>query len=191
MRDQKFPDVFSTQAAARLCHVTPMTIIRWINEGRIRAYKTPGGHRRIMKADLEKFCTQCGIPFVYESQSEVDQTPRVLVIGDQPNDVDAIVDALVDRSQSEDAWAFKIATVNDIFDAGYVFADFRPHTVFVDLDMAGLAINALIASCRRLAQGDLRIIGVGRTAVAGLDAFVPRPIAAQIIRAVTGPMPKL
>ncbi len=191
MRDQKFPDVFSTQAAARLCHVTPMTIIRWINEGRIRAYKTPGGHRRIMKADLERFCTQCGIPFIYEMQNEVDPTPRVMVIDDNPCDVDAIVDALVDRTQNEDAWAFKIATVNDLFDAGYTFAEFRPHTVFVDLDMPGLAINALIASFRRVAQGDLRIIGVGRASVPGLDAFVPRPIAAQIVRAVTGPMPKL
>ena len=53
---KKIPDVFSTHSAAKFCRVTPMTIIRWIDEGRIKAYKTPGGHRRIMRADLEDFC---------------------------------------------------------------------------------------------------------------------------------------
>ena len=31
---KKIPDVFSTHSAARFCRVTPMTIIRWIDEGR-------------------------------------------------------------------------------------------------------------------------------------------------------------
>ena len=57
----KIPDVFSTHTAARFCRVTPMTIIRWVDESRIRAYKTPGGHRRIMRADLEDFCRRGGI----------------------------------------------------------------------------------------------------------------------------------
>ena len=59
---KKLPDVFSTHSAARFCRVTPMTIIRWIEEGRIKAYKTPGGHRRIMRADLEDFCRRSQIP---------------------------------------------------------------------------------------------------------------------------------
>src|SRR5215813_9542473 len=56
-------DIFSTHDAARICRVTPMTVIRWIKEGKIPAFKTAGGHRRILRADLIRFCKSRGIPF--------------------------------------------------------------------------------------------------------------------------------
>src|SRR5438067_2828882 len=55
-------DVYSTHDAARICRVTPMTVIRWIEDGRIAAFKTAGGHRRIQRPDLEAFCRERGIP---------------------------------------------------------------------------------------------------------------------------------
>ena len=70
MSTNKRPDVFSTHSAAKYCRVTPMTIIRWVEEGRIKAYKTPGGHRRIMRADLDDFCRTAGIPIDWHEGPE-------------------------------------------------------------------------------------------------------------------------
>ena len=55
-------EIFSTHEVARVCRVTPMTIIRWIDEGKIPAFKTVGGHRRVQRNDLESFCRTRGIP---------------------------------------------------------------------------------------------------------------------------------
>src|SRR4051812_24081201 len=54
--------VYSTHEVARICRVTPMTVIRWIEDGRLGAFKTAGGHRRVPRADLEAFCRERGIP---------------------------------------------------------------------------------------------------------------------------------
>jgi excisionase family DNA binding protein len=53
---------YSTHDVARICHVTPMTVIRWIEDGKLPAFKTVGGHRRIRGPDLMTFCTSRGIP---------------------------------------------------------------------------------------------------------------------------------
>jgi excisionase family DNA binding protein len=54
--------VFSTHEVARVCSVTPMTVIRWIEHGKLPAFKTVGGHRRIRGVDLALFCRTRGIP---------------------------------------------------------------------------------------------------------------------------------
>ncbi len=44
----------STGQAAKLCSVTPDTILKWIYAGRLPAYRTGGGHHRIDPKDLEE-----------------------------------------------------------------------------------------------------------------------------------------
>ena len=48
-------EMVSTGAAARLCSVTPDTVLKWIKKDRIRAVKTPGGHYRIDKKQLKPY----------------------------------------------------------------------------------------------------------------------------------------
>jgi len=40
--------------ASRLVGVDPDTLRRWADDGRLRAYSTPGGHRRFSVADLQR-----------------------------------------------------------------------------------------------------------------------------------------
>ena len=42
-------EFFSTFEAAEICNVSPGSISRWINEGKIETSYTPGGHHRIKK----------------------------------------------------------------------------------------------------------------------------------------------
>ena len=58
-------DTYSTHDVAKICCVTPTTVIRWIEDGLIPAFKTVGGHRRVRRGDLEKVCKERGIPVTY------------------------------------------------------------------------------------------------------------------------------
>ena len=53
-------EMVSTGAAARLCSVTPDTVLKWIKKDRIRAVKTPGGHYRIDKKELKPYLSGLG-----------------------------------------------------------------------------------------------------------------------------------
>ena len=50
---QRNPSVLTTGQAAKLCEVTPDTILKWITKGRLRGARTAGGHYRIDLRDLE------------------------------------------------------------------------------------------------------------------------------------------
>jgi excisionase family DNA binding protein len=46
--------------AARFLGVAQSTIRKWSDEGKVRAFYTPGGHRRFRRTDLEEFIAQSG-----------------------------------------------------------------------------------------------------------------------------------
>ena len=48
-------EMLSTGRAAKLCSVTPDTVLKWIKKHRIQAVKTPGGHYRIDKNQLRPY----------------------------------------------------------------------------------------------------------------------------------------
>jgi len=54
-------DVFTTFEVGRLCRVYHTTVINWINKGQLKAYATPGRHRRIERDDLIGFMKQFNI----------------------------------------------------------------------------------------------------------------------------------
>ena len=48
-------DLISTGQAAKLCAVTPDTILKWIKKNRIEAVKTAGGHYRISREVIKPY----------------------------------------------------------------------------------------------------------------------------------------
>ncbi len=53
MTEQTTTEWISLQKASRLLGVHPATLRVWADKGRITAQRTPGGHRRFSRADLE------------------------------------------------------------------------------------------------------------------------------------------
>ncbi len=47
--------VYTTYEIAKLLGTTDTSVKRWIRNGLLKAYKTPGGHRRIPRPSLERF----------------------------------------------------------------------------------------------------------------------------------------
>ena len=48
-------EYYSTVEAAEICNVTRFSVINWTNQRILKSTKTPGGHRRIHRADLISF----------------------------------------------------------------------------------------------------------------------------------------
>ncbi|MBN2311196.1 MAG: response regulator [Candidatus Hydrogenedentes bacterium] len=115
---------------AKYCHVTADTIRKWAEAGRIRVFKTPGGHRRIRSEDLIEFLHENGIPLHPDLSSS---GTRILVI-ESERSVVAVVRRFLERSQTP----FEVEVAMDCFDAGYRMATFQPDVVLVDVETDGM-----------------------------------------------------
>lgn len=124
--------VFTTFEAAKLCHVSPLSIINWVNAGRIPAFRTPGGHRRIRREDLARFMRENGIPLPEELRDGSGRS-RVLVVDDEAAIREIFAESLSQRSNP-----YEVMTAADGFEAGRLVATFRPDVVLLDLRMPGL-----------------------------------------------------
>lgn len=120
-------EVLTTFETAALCHVNPLSVRNWIDQGKLPAYRTPGGHRRVLREDLEGFLRQHGIPL------DVSSTPRILIVDDEK----AIV-GLVERSVLEALPTAQVESASNGFDAGQKIHTFRPDLIVLDLKMPGL-----------------------------------------------------
>ena len=121
---------FSTSEVAKYCHVTADTIRKWAEAGRIRVFKTPGGHRRIRREDLLKFLQENEIP-IHEDLGTSDV--KILIVDDEKAVV-SVIRRFLERSQT----GFEIEVAMDGFDAGHQVATFKPDIVFLDLRLPGM-----------------------------------------------------
>jgi len=56
----------TTRDVARYCQVSRSSVCRWIKEGKLRAFATPGGHYRISQKEFKGFLTRYGMPISQE-----------------------------------------------------------------------------------------------------------------------------
>lgn len=118
----------STMDAAKECGVHYTTIRRWILEGLLPAYETPGGHLRILRRDLAVFLESRK----FKGRRPAGGPVRVLVVDD-----DAIFrQSAVEFLSRRDGLSVKEAA--DGFTAGRMVTEFMPHVVILDLLMPGV-----------------------------------------------------
>ncbi len=132
---------FSTSEVAKYCHVTADTIRKWAEAGRIKVFKTPGGHRRIRREDLVKFLRENSIPV----HGDLSNTGMKILVVDSERPVITMVRRFLERAPS----AFLIEAAHDAFDAGFQVATFRPDILFLDMGLPGIDSMEM---CRRLRE---------------------------------------
>lgn len=133
-------DVFTVFTASKYCNVASKTIINWIDQGYIKAYRTPGGHRRINRKDLEEFMKKQGIPLP-ETIMEGNRK-KILVVDDDPIIVESIVQSL-----EEDEHDYEVISAGDGFEAGLQVNHFKPHLLILDIMMPDIKGNEV---CRKI-----------------------------------------
>jgi excisionase family DNA binding protein len=72
--------LYTTVDVAKVCSVSLRTIIRWVDEGRLPSFRTPGGHRRVREEDLRGFLERYNIPC---SPTVLAHPQRILIVGEQ------------------------------------------------------------------------------------------------------------
>lgn len=166
---------YTTFDAARLLGVSLPTVVNWIEARRIKAHRTPGGHRRIASADLAAFMLRHGIQIPEELSGAVPGRRKALVIaGAGPGREGAV------RQLSALGYAAEQASPG--FAAGAAAARFAPDVLVLHAEVpdGGDALRALRLD-RELSG--VPVVGVGRPEwlealrEAGCAAAVSEPLA--------------
>ena len=181
--------VYTTVEVAKLCNVTQRAVIYWIEQGRLSAYRTPGGHRRITEDDLKTFMDAYRIPVGDDSDPR--RQRRILVVDDSAEFVDMIrrmIRLIDDR--------YEVATAGSGFDAGVMVCRWQPELIVLDVllpEMDGYEV------CRTLKSDDstrgIIVVAISgspdpemrrRILACGADEFVAKPLDAGALRELLG-----
>ena len=120
----------STFAIAEMLQVDPGSVANWIDRNLLKAYRTPGGHRRVSVEDLLDFVREHKIPVPAELR---ESPPHVLIVDDEPAVTKVISRAIVAVHPE-----YKVVVAHDGFEAGSLVATYKPEVVILDLRMPGM-----------------------------------------------------
>jgi excisionase family DNA binding protein len=137
-RDQR---AYTTFEAARICHVTHHSIKNWIKQGLIRASRTPGGHYRILEADLDSFREQYDM---FPREKKPSQK-RVMIVDDEKESLDMMQTMLGDQG-------YELIPVSNATEVGLKAAQLMPDLILLDFLMP--EINGFEV-CRALRGNEL------------------------------------
>lgn len=114
---------------AELLMVSPTAVRQWAEKGELKALMTPGGHRRFLISEVERFARSNGLTLnVGESEGL-----RILIVDDDPS----FAGYLTDLFESVDS-SIETEIAVEGFSAGLKVRKFKPHVVLLDLMMPGL-----------------------------------------------------
>lgn len=169
----------TTFEIARLCQVNPTTVQNWIKEKKLRAFATPGGHRRVSVEDLVSFMKHYRMPIPAELQVR----RRVVLIADDDEDMLELLTAALQADGGE----LEIVQARSGVEALLLVGERKPDLLVLDIlmpEMNGIEV------CRRLraqsAARNIKIAAVSgdaseatRTRIleAGADLFFAKPFS--------------
>jgi excisionase family DNA binding protein len=143
--------LLTSHQAGSLIQVNPSSINKWVKEGRIPAFRTPGGHRRIRAGDLVAFLNTHNMP-VPRTLSPASRQ-RLLIVDDDAKQL-----ASLERVLNPYANRVEVALCNNGIEALVKVGSFRPQMIVLDVYMPhldGLEV------CRKLrANADTQSIDV-------------------------------
>lgn len=155
-------DILTTFEIARLCDVDISTVINWINTGKLSAYKTPGNHRRVRKADFLIFLKNYRFPV----PRGIGQT--VLLV-----EPDSSLRFEMKKAVSKKWPEVTVYEADEPFMAGKLIAEKRPSLIVMDVGLTGMdgrRACGVIRSDRRLKE--TRILATFSKKLAGIKDII-------------------
>lgn len=132
--------LLTSHQVGELLQVNPSSINKWVNDGRIPAFRTPGGHRRIRIGDLVAFLEKHKMP-VPRSLTTMGRR-RLLIVDDNQKHLDGLK-----RRLKGYADRVELAVAASGIDALIQIGAFKPNVVIIDVympELDGLEV------CRRI-----------------------------------------
>ena len=115
--------ILTSYDVANFCLVDIKTVANWTADGSLKAYKTKGGHRRIMKEDLVEFLDKYNMP--------ISLNKRILIVDDDVS----IRMALKEFFESK---GYVVDEAYNGFRAGRIFEAKRHEVIILDFVMPGV-----------------------------------------------------
>jgi len=161
--------IFSTFEVAKMLELSPGTVANWVDAGRLKAFTTLGGHRRIKAEDLKTFLEENKIPAPKELSARLDTAKKVLIVEDDQKFL-----KLMERFLRTFRKKWEIFSAADGFQAGSLVGSEKPDVVILDImlpDINGFKV------CEIIKASDKRTLVI---AVTGYDS---EDIRAKILAA--------
>ena len=182
--------LLTSSEVGELLQVNPSSVKKWVDDGLLLAFRTPGGHRRIRAADLVSFLVRHEMPIPVDLQDAAKK--RLLIVDDETDQLKAL-----SRSFKRFADRLEVTTTSNGIDALVLVGSFHPHAVLLDVYMPG--IDGLEV-CRRLkknpATKDVQVYVVSgaftsaleqKALEAGAVKCLPKPIDARQVLSLMYP----
>jgi excisionase family DNA binding protein len=155
-------DTLTTRETAKLLDASVRTIQLWVEDGRLQAWKTPGGHRRVLRRSVEEMLAN------RQRVSGGNQRKyEVLVVEDDPNQR-----AVLEKTLGNLGPDTRLRLSADGYEALIRIGETRPDLLVTDLLMPGLDGFRLLKTLARVASNETMQIVV-------LTELTPDEVAAQ------------
>lgn len=174
----------TTHDLSRHLKVDLTTVINWCEQGKIKAYKTPGGHRRVQPNDFLHFLEVYHLPVPKEFEFGEGDV-RVLVVDDEDQ-----IRRLISKAFKRCLPEARIFEARDGFEAGKLLLDSLPQLVVLDLMLPGVDGFRVCANIRADERfKDTKVLAITgqstfenkeRILKAGADDFLPKPFGVNI-----------
>ncbi|MBN1946820.1 MAG: response regulator [Bradymonadales bacterium] len=181
-------DILTTHQVAKLLKVSPSAVISWIDQGRLAAFRTPGGHRRVTVGEVRRFLGTTDMPappVVKQSESR----RRIFVIDDEPRIIRTI-----QREFQPYEDHYEVKGCVDGIEALIQIGAFQPHLVLLDVYMEGLDGFEVCRRLRRVEElEDILIVAItaipseearARILDCGANDYWVKPVRAQEVIAL-------
>lgn len=123
----------TTYEVSRYLHVDLTTVINWCDQGKLLAYKTPGGHRRVQPESFLQFLKEFSMPVPPDFIERMKGTLKILVVDDEEE-----IRGIVQRAIKKRLPQVDVYEAADGFEAGKMVLDVLPNLVVLDLKLPGV-----------------------------------------------------
>ncbi len=167
---------YTTVDIAKQLNVASSTVARWIDDGKIKAFVTPGGHRRVNREDFLQFLNEHDMPIPKELISS--ELKKILVVDDDQKILNAIERTIKRRKDG-----VEIFKAENGFQANRAVDNYSPDLVILDIRLPG--IDGL-KICRMIKEKhkEIKVLAItgydvneNRNKIydSGADAFLQKP----------------
>jgi len=141
--------VLTTHEVATYLNVYTNTVIHWMNTGKLSGYRTPGGHRRILRDELMRFVKNNNLEDAVTQKRAI----KILIIEDDIDAMDLYISIL-----EKDNYEIKKSYTG--FSSG-VAIDFKPDLIILDImlpDFDGFRVCDMLRKSPETAQTKILVI---------------------------------
>jgi excisionase family DNA binding protein len=175
---------YTTFEISQICGVNPTTVQNWVKAKKLKAFQTPGGHRRIRREDLISFMKGFGMPLPAELKND---SPTAMIIDDEID----ILEMLESLMKSGDGNVQVIKAQSGV-EALLMIGERKPDLLILDIMMPGMNGYEV---CQKLKASpntqNIKVVAISgdhsaavrdRILRAGADLFFTKPLEVMSFR---------